>query len=44
MSDNVIVLLNDGTTALIKKEKLRGKLKKVIPKDLVYAILIPVGI
>ena len=44
MNDDVIVLLNDGTTAVIDKMKLRGKLKKVIPEDVVYAILIPVGI
>ena len=44
MNDDVIVLLSNGYTDVIHKEKLRGKLKKVIPKELVYAVLIPVGI
>lgn len=44
MSDDIILLLSDGTTGIMKKDRLKGKLKKVIPKDLVYAILVPVGI
>ena len=44
MTDDVIVLLKDGPTAVMKKEKVRGNLEKVIPREIVHSVLIPVGI
>lgn len=44
MTDDVIVLLKDGTTAIIQKDKIRGNLEKVVPKEIVHSVLIPVGI
>ena len=44
MTDEIIVLLKDGSTCVIPKDKLKGNLEKVIPEKFVYSILIPVGI
>lgn len=44
MTDDVIVLLKDGSIAIIQKDKIRGNLEKVVPKEIVHSVLIPVGI